>query len=249
MYQDKDVIEGIYKRIPLDKILIRELGRGIKLGGKLAVKALLTSIHDKIKKSGKAEKGITNEGREVLKFLYKSKDDLSAKTIKKEQLQLYKEMLKEHGITFASISYDNEYAKIIFKSKQEEKVAAIVDKIEKAANDLDAKQEKEVYDIMNKLDFKEIREKVYRQQRVMTTEEIVSMKEELERKGIKSEIVINKVTDDNRYEVDFKIERKEREKVKTPLEQKINKAIEQSKEKAKELKERVREKLKGEMER
>jgi uncharacterized protein (DUF885 family) len=170
------------------------------------------------------------EGREALSFLAKSRDDISAKTIRKDQLQLYKEMFKEHGITFASISYDdNEYAKILFKTKQEEKVAAIVDKMEEVANKLDEKQEKEAYDIMKNLDFREVGENVYRQNEVMTAEQVVSMKEELEKKGIKSEVVINKVLDDNKYEVDFKISMKDKEKVKKPLDALIEGVLHQKK--------------------
>ena len=134
-------------------------------------------------------------------------------------------------------------------TKQEEKVAAIVDKMEEVANKLDEKQEKEAYDIMKNLDFREVGENVYRQNEIMTAEQVVSMKEELEKKGVKSEVVINKVLDDNKYEVDFKISMKDKEKVKKPLDLLIDKAVSKSKEKALEMKDKVREKVRGEMER
>ena len=121
--------------------------------------------------------------------------------------------------------------------------------MEEVANKLDEKQEKEAYDIMKNLDFREVGENVYRQNEIMTAEQIVSMKEELEKKGIKSEVVINKVTDDNKYEVDFKISMKDKEKVKKPLDLLIDKAVSKSKEKALEMKDKVREKVRGEMER
>ena len=247
MYQDRQVIDEIYKRIPLDRILLKQLGKGLKLGGRLAIKSLMSAMQ---RKAEKGDKGISMEGREALSFLAKSRDDILTKTIRKDQLQLYKEMFKERGITFASISYDdNEYAKILFKAKQEEKVAAIVDKMEEVANKLDEKQEKEAYDIMKNLDFREVGENVYRQNEIMTAEQIVSMKEELEKKGIKSDVVINKVLDDNKYEVDFKISMKDKEKVKKPLDLLIDKAVSKSKEKALEMKDKVREKVRGEMER
>jgi uncharacterized protein (DUF885 family) len=196
------------------------------------------------------DNGINREGKNALNFLTNSKDDLSTLTIKKDQLQAYKEKFKVQGITFASIGDKrSDYVKILFKTKQEEKVAAIVDKMEEVANKLDEKQEKEVYDIMKNLDFREVGENVYRQNEIMTAEQIVSMKEELEKKGIKSEVVINKVLDDNKYEVDFKISMKDKEKVKKPLDLLIDKAVSKSKEKALEVKERVREKVRGEMER
>lgn len=244
MYQDNQVISEIYKRIPLDRILLKQLGKGLKLGGALAIKALMSAINKT------PNDGINREGKNALDYLAKSKDDLSTLTIKKDQLQAYKEKFKEQGITFASIGDKrSDYVKILFKTKQEEKVAAIVDKMEEVANKLDEKQEKEAYDIMKNLDFREVGENVYRQNEIMTAEQIVSMKEELEKKGIKSDVVINKVLDDNKYEVDFKISMKDKEKVKKPLDLLIDKAVSKSKEKALEMKEKVREKEKGEMER
>ena len=244
MYQDRQVIDEIYKRIPLDRILLKQLGKGLKLGGRLAIKSLISAVHKT------PDNGINREGKNALNFLTNSKDDLSTLTIRKDQLQAYKEKFKEQGITFASIGDKrSDHVKILFKTKQEEKVAAIVDKMEEVANKLDEKQEKEAYDIMKNLDFREIGENVYRQNEIMTAEQVVSMKEELEKKGIKSEIVINKVLDDNKYEVDFKISMKDKEKVKKPLDLLIDKAVSKSKEKALEMKDKVREKVKGEMER
>lgn len=244
MYQDNQVISEIYKRIPLDRILMKQLGKGLKLGGALAIKALMSAV------SKTPDNGINREGKNALNFLTNSKDDLSTLTIKKDQLQAYKEKFKEQGITFASIGDKrSDYVKILFKTKQEEKVAAIVDKMEEVANKLDEKQEKEAYDIMKNLDFREVGENVYRQNEIMTAEQVVSMKEELEKKGIKSEVVINKVLDDNKYEVDFKISMKDKEKVKKPLDLLIDKAVSKSKEKALEMKDKVREKVRGEMER
>jgi hypothetical protein len=244
MYQDSQVISEIYKRIPLDRILMKQLGKGLKLGGALAIKALMSAVHKT------PDNGINREGKNALNFLSNSKDDLSTLTIKKDQLQAYKEKFKEQGITFASIGDKrSDYVKILFKTKQEEKVAAIVDKMEEVANKLDEKQEKEAYDIMKNLDFREVGENVYRQNEIMTAEQIVSMKEELEKKGIKSDVVINKVLDDNKYEVDFKISMKDKEKVKKPLDLLIDKAVSKSKEKALEMKDKVREKVRGEMER
>ena len=244
MYQDRQVIDEIYKRIPLDRILLKQLGKGLKLGGRLAIKALISVMHKT------PDNGINREGKNALNFLTNSKDDLSTLTIRKDQLQAYKEKFKEQGITFASIGDKrSDYVKILFKTKQEEKVAAIVDKMEEVANKLDEKQEKEAYDIMKNLDFREVGENVYRQNEIMTAEQVVSMKEELEKKGIKSEVVINKVLDDNKYEVDFKISMKDKEKVKKPLDLLIDKAVSKSKEKALEMKDKVREKVKGEMER
>ena len=244
MYQDRQVIDEIYKRIPLDRMLLKLLGKGLKLGGALAIKALMSAINKT------PDNGINREGKNALDYLAKSKDDLSTLTIKKDQLQTYKEKFKEQGITFASIGDKrSDYVKILFKTKQEEKVAAIVDKMEEVANKLDEKQEKEAYDIMKNLDFREVGENVYRQNEIMTAEQIVSMKEELEKKGIKSEVVINKVLDDNKYEVDFKISMKDKEKVKKPLDLLIDKAVSKSKEKALEMKDKVREKVRGEMER
>ena len=244
MYQDRQVIDEIYKRIPLDRILLKQLGKGLKLGGRLAIKALISAIQKT------PNNGINREGKNALNFLTNSKDDLSTLTIRKDQLQAYKEKFKEQGITFASIGDKrSDYVKILFKTKQEEKVAAIVDKMEEVANKLDEKQEKEAYDIMKNLDFREVGENVYRQNEIMTAEQVVSMKEELEKKGIKSEVVINKVLDDNKYEVDFKISMKDKEKVKKPLDLLIDKAVSKSKEKALEMKDKVREKVRGEMER
>ena len=244
MYQDRQVIDEIYKRIPLDRILLKQLGKGLKLGGALAIKALMSAINKT------PDNGINREGKNALNFLTNSKDDLSTLTIRKDQLQAYKEKFKEQGITFASIGDKrSDYVKILFKTKQEEKVAAIVDKMEEVANKLDEKQEKEAYVIMKNLDFREVGENVYRQNEIMTAEQIVSMKEELEKKGIKSEVVINKVLDDNKYEVDFKISMKDKEKVKKPLDLLIDKAVSKSKEKALEMKDKVREKVRGEMER
>ena len=244
MYQDRQVIDEIYKRIPLDRILLKQLGKGLKLGGRLAIKALISAIQKT------PDNGINREGKNALNFLTNSKDDLSTLTIRKDQLQAYKEKFKEQGVTFASIGDKrSDYVKILFKTKQEEKVAAIVDKMEEVANKLDEKQEKEAYDIMKNLDFREVGENVYRQNEIMTAEQVVSMKEELEKKGIKSDVVINRVTDDNKYEVDFKISMKDKEKVKKPLDLLIDKAVSKSKEKALEMKDKVREKVRGEMER
>ena len=107
MYQDRQVIDEIYKRIPLDRILLKQLGKGLKLGGRLAIKALISAIHKT------PDNGINREGKNALNFLTNSKDDLSTLTIKKDQLQAYKEKFKEKGITFASVGDKrSDYVKI-----------------------------------------------------------------------------------------------------------------------------------------
>ena len=47
MYQDRQVIDEIYKRIPLDRILLKLLGKGLKLGGALAIKSLMSAVQTK----------------------------------------------------------------------------------------------------------------------------------------------------------------------------------------------------------
>ena len=71
MYQDNQVISEIYKRIPLDRILLKQLGKGLKLGGALAIKALMSAINKT------PDNGINREGKNALNFLTNSKDDLS----------------------------------------------------------------------------------------------------------------------------------------------------------------------------
>ena len=107
MYQDRQVIDEIYKRIPQDRMLLKLLGKGLKLGGALAIKALMSAINKT------PDNGINREGKNALDYLAKSKDDLSTFTIKKDQLQAYKEKFKEQGITFASIGDKrSDYVKI-----------------------------------------------------------------------------------------------------------------------------------------
>ena len=218
MYQDREAYDTLYR-------MARWSARnGIKLGGVLAKKLLA----EKIEKIPNTEKN--KEGKKVLKELVNSKDEIAQVTLNKSQLGAFKEKARELGLTFASVgSKDSDKVKILFKAKEEEKVLEAIDKMEEVANIADAIEEKKVYDLMASLDFKEVGENLYRQQEVMTSDQIVSMKEELERKGIKSDVVIVEVVDNNKYRVDFKIEHKDKKQIKKPLDELIDGVLHQKK--------------------
>ncbi len=218
MYQDREAYDTLYR---MARWTVRN---GIKLGGMLA-KKLLAEKDEKIPDTEK-----NKEGKKALKELINSKDELAQVTLNKSQLGAFKEKARELGITFASVgSKDSDKVKILFKAKEEEKVLEAIDKMEEVANIADAIEEKKVYDLMASLDFKEVGEDLYRQQEVMTSDQIVSMKEELERKGIRTDVVIVEVVDNNKYRVDFKIDPRDKDKIKKPLNQLIDKAVEKSK--------------------
>ena len=235
MYQDKDAYLQLWK---LTKMATNY---GLKISKKI--------ITDLLKKLANGKR-ITEEGKKAIKELTKEDKLLSMAKIKQKDLKDFKKQCKELGVTFVTMKDSrSDTVTVFFKEEDRAKLERVIDKMEEIANKKDAIEEKRIYDLMSKLNFKKIDENVYSQEQVMSAEQIASMKKELDRKGVKSDVTVTEVIDENRYKTEFRVSSKDKEKVKKPLSQLINDAIEKSKEKANELKEKVIEKAKEVMER
>ena len=233
MYQDKEAYLQLWK---LTKMAVNY---GLKLRKNTVMELLKT-----LAKSGNT----TKEGKKAIEELTKEDKSLSMIKIKQKELTEFKKQCKEMGVTFVTMKDSrSDTMTVFFKEEERAKLEKIIDKMEEIANKKDEIEEKRIYDIMTNLNFKQIDKNVYQQEQIMSAEQVTSMKGELEKKGIKSDVVVTEVIDDNRYKVEFRVSTKEKEKVKKSLSELINDAVE----KVKNLEpiERIREKVRGEMER
>ncbi len=233
MYQDKDIYLQLWK---LTKMVS---DHGLKLG-KNTVQKLLKTLAE--------GNNVTKEGKEAIKELTKEDKPLSMTKIKQKDLKEFKKQCKKLGVSFVTMKDSrSDTLTVFFKEEERAKLEKIIDKMEEIANKKDEIEEKKIFDLMTNLNFKQIDKNVYAQEQVMSAEQVASMKQELEKKNIKSDVVVTEVIDDNRYRVEFRVAPKDKEKVKKPLSQLIDNAIEKSK--VAEIGEKVKEKVRGVMER
>ncbi len=233
MYQDKDAYLQLWQLT--------------KMVSKYGLQLRKNTTMDLLKELTK-RKNVTKQGKAAIEKLVKDDKPLSMTKIKKEDMGKFKEQAKKLGLTFVSMKDTiSDKVTVLFKEKEKEKVAVMVDKMEERANKKDEKEEKMIYDLMTNLNFRKVDDNVYKQQQIMSAEQVASMKQELEKKGVKSDVVVTEVIDDHRYRVEFRVAPKDKEKVKKPLSQLIDNAIEKSK--TAEIGEKVKEKVRGVMER
>ena len=212
---------------------------GVKLGGELAKQTLLLTL--KAMESHKQnQKGLVK-----LKTLLRSNESIGVININKDSLADFKKACKKSHIQFGSIS-NGDKVKVFYKVSQAEMVKDVltdilekekankVDRIEemhefksnenenRVANIKDNEDERKAFEtIENKLDFETIDDENYRfNKENVSNEEATKFKEELEAKGIKTDIVVTAVNNDNTFNVIYRVNKKDKEKAKELFEEK-----------------------------
>ena len=212
---------------------------GVKLGGELAKQTLLLTLKA-IEHHKQNQRGLVK-----LKTLLRSNESLGVININKNSLAEFKKACKRSHIQFGSIS-NGEKIKVFYKVSQAEMIKDVltdilekekankVDRIEevnefksnenenRVANKEDDIAEKNAYKtIEEKLDFETIDDPNYRYNKEnVTNEEATKFKEELEAKGIKTDIVVTGVNEDNTFNVIYRVNKKDKDKVKELFEEK-----------------------------
>lgn len=210
---------------------------GVRLGGELAKQSLLLALKA-IEHHKQNQKGLVK-----LKTLLRSNESLGVININKDSLADFKKACKKSHIQFGSIS-NGDKVKVFYKVSQAEMVKDVltdilqkekankVDRIEevqefksnenenRVANKEDDIAEKNAYKtIEEKLDFETINDDNYRfNKENVTNEEATKFKEELEAKGIKTDIVVTAVNDDNTFNVIYRVNKKDKDKAKESFE-------------------------------
>ena len=215
---------------------------GVRLGGELAKQTLLLTLKaiEHHKQNKQYQKGMVK-----LKTLLKSNESLGVLNINKDSLADFKKACKRSHIQFGSIS-NGEKVKVFYKVSQAEMVKDVltdilekekankVDRIEemqefksnenenRAANIKDNEDEMKAFEtIENKLDFETIDDENYRfSKENVSNEEATKFKEELEKKGVKTDIVVTAVNDNNTFNVIYRINKKDKDKAKELFEEK-----------------------------
>lgn len=215
---------------------------GVKLGGELAKQTLLLTLKaiEHHKQNKQYSKGMVK-----LKTLLKSNESLGVININKDSLADFKKACKRSHIQFGSIS-NGEKVKIFYKVSQAEMVKDVLTDIlekEKAnkvdeisekntstetnnnnavANKIDDIAESNAYKtIEERLDFETINDENYRfSKENVTNEEATNFKEELEKKGVKTDLVVTAVNEDNTFNVAYKVNKKDKEKAEELFEEK-----------------------------
>ena len=162
MYDNRETVN------PMLNIGMYAVNTGFKVGGEVAKTMLLVAL-EKVKETKENKVGLTS-----LKNLAKSKDELNILSIKKENLDYFKNQCKKVGIPFGAVKGDGENVKILYKTKDVNLVKDILTDLlqQEKANKLDEFQEKAVYDsISNNMDFKAIDDGFHREEVKGTTNE------------------------------------------------------------------------------
>lgn len=212
---------------------------GVRLGGELAKQTLLLTLKA-IEHHKANQKGLVK-----LKSLLRSNESLGVININKDSLKDFKKACSKSHIQFGSIA-NGDKVKVFYKVSQAEMVKDVLTDIlekEKAnkvdeiaennsaaetnnnnlvANKQDEVDESNAYKtIEEKLDFETINDPNYRYNKEnVTNEEATKFKEELEAKGIKTDIVITGVNEDNTFNVAYKINKKDKDKLQDIIEEK-----------------------------
>ena len=212
---------------------------GVKLGGELAKQTLLLTLKA-IEHHKQNQRGLVK-----LKTLLRSNESLGVININKDSLADFKKACKRSHIQFGSIS-NGDKVKVFYKVSQAEMVKDVltdilekekankVDRIEemqefksnenenRVANIKDDKDERKAFEtIENKLDFETIDDENYRfSKENVSNEEATKFKEELEKKGVKTDLVVTAVNNDNTFNVIYRINKKDKDKAKELFEEK-----------------------------
>ena len=212
---------------------------GVKLGGELAKQTLLLTLKA-IENHKQNQKGLVK-----LKTLLRSNESIGVININKDSLADFKKACKKSHIQFGSIS-NGDKVKVFYKVSQDEMVKDVLTDIlekEKAnkvdeisekntstetnnnnavANKIDDIAESNAYKtIEERLDFETINDDNYRfNKENLSNEEATKFKEELEAKGIKTDIVVTAVNEDNTFNVIYRVNKKDKDKAKELFEEK-----------------------------
>lgn len=190
---------------------VEMMSAGFKLGGGLAKEVLLATL-EKIKENDANKIGLTS-----LKGLLKSKEELNVVNLSKEHLDFFKRESKKLGIGFSSVtSKDNDMAKIIYKTKDVNLVKNLMAEIlEKTKTEKDANNltEDKLFGILDKIDFKGNDENIHRYLiPSIEREKASAIKDLLLISGIKNDIVINSIGENNILNVDYKVDLSDKDK-------------------------------------
>ena len=212
---------------------------GVKLGGELAKQTLLLTLKA-IEHHKQNQRGLVK-----LKTLLRSNESLGVININKDSLADFKKACRKSHIQLGSIR-NGEKVKVFYKVSQAEMVKDVltdilekekankVDRIEEmqefksnenensVANIKDNEDERKAFEtIENKLDFETIDDDNYRfNKENVSNEEATKFKEELEAKGIKTDLVVTAVNEDNTFNVIYRVNKKDKDKAKELFEEK-----------------------------
>ena len=212
---------------------------GVKLGGELAKQTLLLTLKA-IEHHKQNQRGLVK-----LKTLLRSNESLGVININKDSLADFKKACRKSHIQFGSIS-NGDKVKVFYKVSQAEMVKDVltdilekekankVDRIgemqefksneneNRVANIKDNEDEIKAFEtIENKLDFETIDDENYRfSKENVSNEEATKFKEELEAKGIKTDLVVTAVNEDNTFNVVYRVNKRDKDKAKELFEEK-----------------------------
>lgn len=204
MYDNRETVN------PMLNIGMYAVNTGFKVGGEVAKTMLLVAL-EKVKETKENKVGLTS-----LKNLAKSKDELNILSIKKENLDYFKNQCKKVGIPFGAVKGDGENVKILYKTKDVNLVKDILTDLlqQEKANKLDEFQEKAVYDsISNNMDFKAIDDGFHREEvKGTANEKATAIGDILRANNIDNDIVVTGVNEDNTFNIHYKINEKDKDK-------------------------------------
>lgn len=202
------------------------MNSGFKLGGTLAKETLLIVL-EKVKETKENKIGLTS-----VKKLLKSKDELSVVNLGKEHLDFFKREAKRLGVGFASVGdKEADSVKIIYKTKDVNIIKNIMQDILAKAKAESVKEEindKGLFNLLNKIDFKEHDEKAYRHEvSNIDKNKALAIKDLLLLKGINNDAVVKNVQDNGKLTLDYKVNEADKEKAIDIIDKNKDKTIEE----------------------
>lgn len=202
------------------------MNSGFKLGGTLAKETLLIVL-EKVKETKENKVGLTS-----VKKLLKSKDELSVVNLGKEHLDFFKREAKRLGVGFASVGdKEADGVKIIYKTKDVNIIKNIMQDILNKAKAESVKEEindKGLFNLLNKIDFREHDEKAYRHEvSNIDKNKALAIKDLLLLKGINNDAVVKNVQDNGKLTLDYKVNEADKEKAIDIIDKNKDKTIEE----------------------
>lgn len=187
------------------------MGSGFKLGGSLAKETLLLVL-EKVKETQENKVGLTS-----VKKLLKSKDELNVVNLGKEHLDFFKKEAKRLGVGFASIGdKESNGVKVIYKTKDVNIIKSIMQDIldkTKAESIKEEINDKSIFNLLSKIDFKEHDEKAYRHEVTnIDKNKALAIKDLLSLKGINNDAIVKNVLDNGKLTLDYKVDEADKEK-------------------------------------
>lgn len=202
------------------------MNSGFKLGGTLAKETLLIVL-EKVKETQENKVGLTS-----VKKLLKSKDELNVVNLGKEHLDFFKSEAKRLGVGFASIGdKEADSVKIIYKTKDVNLIKNIMHDIldkTKAESTKEEINDKGLFNLLSKIDFKEHDENAYRHEvSNIDKNKALAIKDLLFLKGINNDAVVKNVQDNGKLTLDYKVNEADKEKAIDIIDKNKDKTIEE----------------------